>query len=118
MVYSNAGHPPPVVVRASGGIEPLAVTAPALGLPQGVPVREAYVVFAPGDGLVLFTDGVTEVGPSPDEFFDVEGVEATVRQLWACDAAAVCDGLLEAVVQRAGGSLPDDATVVVAKFTS
>jgi sigma-B regulation protein RsbU (phosphoserine phosphatase) len=117
MVYINAGHPPPLVVRASGAIEPLAVTAPALGLPHGVPVREAYAVFGRGDGLVLFTDGVTEVGPSPDEFFDVEGVEATVRQLWGRDAAAICDGLLDTVVQRAGGSLPDDATVVVAKFT-
>jgi serine phosphatase RsbU (regulator of sigma subunit) len=60
---------------------------------------------------------VTEVGPSPDEFFDVEGVQATVRQLWSRDAAAICDGLLDEVVQRAAGPIPDDATVVVAKFT-
>jgi sigma-B regulation protein RsbU (phosphoserine phosphatase) len=117
MVYINAGHPPPLIVRASGAIEPVAVTGAALGFPQAAPLREAYAVFGQGDGLVLFTDGVTEVGPSPDEFFDVEGVEATVRQLWSRDAAAICDGLLDAVVQRASGSLPDDATVVVAKFT-
>src|SRR4051812_48894934 len=50
-------------------------------------------------------------------FFDVEGVQATVRQLWSRDAAEICDGLLDAVVQHAAGPLPDDATIVVAKFT-
>jgi serine phosphatase RsbU (regulator of sigma subunit) len=67
--------------------------------------------------LVLFTDGVTDVGASPDEFFDVAGVEAAVRELWpGSDAGAICDGLLRQVVQYGGGPLPDDATVVVAKF--
>jgi sigma-B regulation protein RsbU (phosphoserine phosphatase) len=117
LVYINAGHPPPLLVRASGGIEPVAVTGAALGFPQAAPLRDAYAAFGRGDGLVLFTDGVTEVGPSPDEFFDVEGVQATVRQLWSHDAAAICDGLLDEVVQRAAGPIPDDATVVVAKFT-
>jgi sigma-B regulation protein RsbU (phosphoserine phosphatase) len=117
MVYANAGHPPPLLVRANGATELLAVTGPALGFPQAGPIREAYAAFGPGDGLVLFTDGVTDVGASPDEFFDVAGVEAAVRELWpGSDAGAICDGLLRQVVQYGGGPLPDDATVVVAKF--
>jgi phosphoserine phosphatase RsbU/P len=116
MVYANAGHPPPLIVRANGAIEALAVTGPALGFPHVAPMREAYAVFGPGDGLVLFTDGVTEAGPSPDEFFDVSGVEATVRTLWTRNAEAVVSGLLDEVVRRGGGVLSDDATVVVMKF--
>jgi sigma-B regulation protein RsbU (phosphoserine phosphatase) len=116
MVYANAGHPPPLVVRKNGAVEPLAVTGPALGLPHVAPMREAYAVFGPGDGLVLFTDGVTEAGPSPDEFFDVSGVEATVRTLWTRNAEAVVSGLLDEVARRGGGVLSDDATVVVMKF--
>jgi sigma-B regulation protein RsbU (phosphoserine phosphatase) len=116
MVYANAGHPPPLVVRKNGAVEPLAVTGPALGFPHVAPMREAYAVFGPGDGLVLFTDGVTEAGPSPDEFFDVSGVEATVRTLWTRNAEAVVSGLLDEVVRRGGGVLSDDATVVVMKF--
>ena len=69
-----------------------------------------------GDGLVLFTDGVTDVGPSPDEFFDVTGLERTVLTLWTDNARRICDGVLEEVVRRAGSTLPDDATVVVVKF--
>jgi serine phosphatase RsbU (regulator of sigma subunit) len=116
MVYINAGHLPPLVVRTSGAIEPLAVTGPALGFPHVAPLREAYAMFGTGDGLVLFTDGVTEVGPSPDHFLDVSGVTAIVQRLWPQDACAICDGVLDEVVRRAAGPLPDDATVVVVKF--
>jgi len=116
MVYTNAGHPPPLIVRANGTSESLAVTGPALGFPHSAPMREAYAVFAPGDGLVLFTDGVTDVGVSRDEFFDVTGIQHAAGQLWNRDAEAICAGLLDAVVRHAGGPLPDDATVVIAKF--
>ena len=116
MVYANAGHPPPLIVRANGEFERLAVTGPALGFPRVAPMREGYAAFAPGDGLVLFTDGVTDVGPSPDEFFDVAGIEATVGHLWARDVNQICSGLLDEVVRRAGRVLPDDATAVIVKF--
>ena len=116
MVYTNAGHPPPLVVRASGSIERLPITGPALGLPHAAPLREGYAMFGPGEGLVLYTDGVTDAGRSPDEFFEIEGVERTVRELWCRDAPAICEGLLEAVVRHSNGPLFDDATVVVAKF--
>src|SRR5712691_8600017 len=116
MVYANAGHPPPLIVRANGEFERLAVTGAALGFPRAAPMREGYATFARGDGLVLFTDGVTDVGPSPDEFFDVAGIEATVGHLWARDVNQICSGLLDEVVRRAGRVLPDDATAVIVKF--
>ena len=116
MVYANAGHPPPLIVRATGAIEALAVTGPALGFPHVAPMREGYAVFHPGDGLVLFTDGVTDVGPSPDEFFDVAGVQATIRSLWPGDAVTIGNSLLDEVARRGGKELSDDATVVVVKF--
>jgi len=116
MVYANAGHPPPLLVRANGQIETLAVTGSALGFPHVAPMREAYAVFGSGDGLVLFTDGVTDVGPSPEEFFDVSGLQTTLRHLWTRNAVDICNGLLDEVSRRASGMLPDDATVVVLKF--
>jgi serine phosphatase RsbU (regulator of sigma subunit) len=79
-------------------------------------MREGYAAFSPGDGLVLFTDGVTDVGPSPDEFLDVAGIKATVRHLWARDVNQIRDGLLDEVVRRASHGLPDDATTVIVKF--
>jgi sigma-B regulation protein RsbU (phosphoserine phosphatase) len=116
MVYANAGHPPPLVLRADGPTETLVTTGPALGFPASAPLREAYADFASGDGLVLFTDGVTDVGPSPDAFFDIAGVEAVARTLWSQAPSRICEGLLEEVRRHAQGPLPDDATIVVAKF--
>jgi sigma-B regulation protein RsbU (phosphoserine phosphatase) len=116
MVYTNAGHPPPLVVRANGSIESLTITGPALGFPHVGPLREAYAVFGPGDGLVMFTDGVTEAGRCPEEFLEVEGIQSIVRSVWPCNASRICDELLDEVLRRAHGSLRDDATVVVARF--
>jgi sigma-B regulation protein RsbU (phosphoserine phosphatase) len=116
MVYVNAGHPPPLLVRATGQIEWLTVTAPVLAFPNAAPTRDAYVTFGQGDGLVLFTDGVTDAGPSSDQFFDLAGIETTVRSLWTRTSAEIGHGLLEAVKRHGGDILRDDATVVVVKF--
>jgi sigma-B regulation protein RsbU (phosphoserine phosphatase) len=116
MVYVNAGHPPPLLVRATGAVESLAVTGSALTFPNPPPWREAYLTFEPGDGLVLFTDGVIDAGPSPEQFFDVAGVETTVRALWTRSAAEIGHGLLAQLNRHAGYTLLDDATVAVLKF--
>ena len=62
------------------------------------------------------TDGVTDAGPSPDEFLEVAGVQATIRSLWTHDAATICNGLLDEVARRQSSELADDATVIVLKF--
>ncbi len=116
MVYVNAGHPPPLLVRADGTFESLAVTGPALAFPSLGPMREASASFEPGDGLVLFTDGVTDAGPSPDQFLDVAGVEALVRSLWDRTASEIGTGVLDAARRHSGGAWTDDATVVVLKI--
>jgi serine phosphatase RsbU (regulator of sigma subunit) len=87
-----------------------------LGFPQPTPVGDGRIAIGSGDGLVLFTDGVTDVGSSPDEFLDVSGVQAAARRLWSRGVREICDGLLDEVARHARGKLPDDATVVVLKF--
>ena len=116
MAYVNAGHLPPLLVGAGGDAETLQITTVALGFPPATPVHDERIVFEPGGGLVLFTDGVTDVGSSPDRFFDVAGVRAVLRRLWTRGVAEVGEGLLEEVSRHANGPLPDDATVVVLKF--
>jgi sigma-B regulation protein RsbU (phosphoserine phosphatase) len=116
MAYVNAGHPGALVVRTTGQIDALPPTGPALGFPRFVPTRDAYTTFGPGEGLVLFTDGVTEAGPSPEEFFDVAGVQACVGSLWSGRAAEIGQGVFDQVLRHAQGTLTDDATIVVVKF--
>jgi serine phosphatase RsbU (regulator of sigma subunit) len=116
LVYVNAGHAPPLIVRANGQTEVLAATGPPLGFPRFTPIREAYATFGTGDGLVLYTDGITEAGQSPDEFFEVAGVQACVGPLWIQSAADICQGIFNEAARRSGGAFADDATVVVVKF--
>ena len=62
IIYSNSGHPPPVLVHPDGNCELLEqVLDPPLGArPQHVPCSQAGQPFSPGDTLVLYTDGLIE----------------------------------------------------------
>jgi PAS domain S-box-containing protein len=67
--YCNAGHPPPVLVRASGEAEILKVTGSLVGLGEIVPFTAENASLAPGDTLVLYTDGCTEhMNPGEEEY--------------------------------------------------
>jgi hypothetical protein len=56
------------------------------------------------------------VGPSPEEFFEVAGLQGAIKRLWAGDAEAIGKGIIAEVARRGGNELQDDATVVVVKF--
>lgn len=62
LVYSSAGHPPPVLLHADGACELLdQATDPPLGArPEHVPRPQAGISYRPGDTLVLYTDGLIE----------------------------------------------------------
>ncbi|POX63105.1 protein phosphatase [Streptomyces sp. Ru62] len=62
ITYSNAGHPPPILLHPDGGWEQLdQATDPPLGArPQHVPRPQASLPYRPGDTLVLYTDGLIE----------------------------------------------------------
>jgi sigma-B regulation protein RsbU (phosphoserine phosphatase) len=78
LTYINAGHNQPLLCRASGMLERL----DAGGLPIGINADAAYqsgsVVLAPGDWLVIFTDGVVEAVNTRDEEYGEQRLLATV----------------------------------------
>ena len=55
-----AGHPSPLLVRASGAVERIEQTAPLIGEFEEIDVREASARLAPGETLFLYTDGLIE----------------------------------------------------------
>ena len=70
VVYTNAGHNPPLVVRAKGGFETLeGGGGMILGILPMAQYEEAHVTLDPGDILVLFSDGVTEAVDPEDQRF-------------------------------------------------
>lgn len=113
--YINAGHNPPVLVRADGRIELLDEGGTPLGLLPTVQVKRAYVALERGDVLVLYTDGLVEAANAADETFGIEGLVRSVK-------AARPNGGTEAILTRilsdarefsAGETPTDDQTLVV-----
>src|ERR1700689_2377078 len=78
--YINAGHNNPILRRASGAIERLDVGGLPLGIQAEATYESASVTLAPGDWLIIFTDGLVEaVNANQDEYGEtrlLSGIEA------------------------------------------
>ena len=115
--YVNAGHNPPIVVRADGRVERLPRTGILVGWDADARFGEAAVALAPGDLLVAFTDGVTEArDPSGREFGEGRLLDIVTahRNADAPEVLAAVRTALDAFV--ADAPTHDDCTLVVARF--
>jgi serine phosphatase RsbU (regulator of sigma subunit) len=112
LCWSNAGHPPPVVMR--GGISEILEQAradPLLGLRQALPRQDHELWLAAGDVLVMFTDGlVEERGEAIDE--GLEWVRQTVEGAADRPAAELCDALMSRLADTRGD---DDTALLVVR---
>ena len=114
-VWSNAGHNPPLVIRAQGDVEQLKACGPALGIVAGARWRDLETRFGPGDILVLYTDGVVEARDASRQFFGVDRLIEAVK-LPAVNAAAIRVNVLDAVARHVGARpVEDDLTLLVAR---
>ena len=116
LVYTNAGHNPPLLIRASGALDKLAGGGLILGiLPQAV-YKETSVQMQPGDILVLYSDGVTEAPNLVDEDFGEERLAQLVGSMRDRPASEIVQAIDSAVQEWAQGApAADDITVVVAR---
>ena len=112
LVLASAGHPPPLVLRAGGRVEPVSVTGPLLGVVPAVVHPDVIVTLGPGDALVCFTDGVTE-GRGPGGMFGDARVEELLAASSGLDAGALADRIVDAAVEFQGGRSQDDLAVLV-----
>jgi phosphoserine phosphatase RsbU/P len=77
LTLTNAGHPPPLIVRRSGAIEEIDSTGPLLGVLPNASWSTMTTFLAEGDALVLYSDGVTEAVVDGEEL----GVAGLKRML-------------------------------------
>jgi phosphoserine phosphatase RsbU/P len=114
--YANAGHNPPLVVRAGGAVEELAATGVPIALLPAAGYEAAEIRLAPGDSLVLYTDGIVEANdPDGEEYGNERLADLCRRHSHAscADLAAALDADLEAFVR--GVPFADDRTLVMAR---
>ena len=114
--YVNAGHPAGIVVRRDGRVDRLDKGGILLGVEPDARYVAGRATFDVGDLLLLYSDGVTDVLNGSDEDFGAERLERLVRRIAHLPGRAIVENIVVAVETFVGGSLPDDITVVVAKF--
>jgi len=114
--FANAGHNPPIVVRASGEAQMLEGGGPVLGIVPFATYQEQHAHLDPGDMLVLYSDGVTEAN-NPD--YEEYGEERFIEVLQRCrnePATAIVQAVTKSVADfTAGAPQADDITLAVAK---
>lgn len=116
LTFSNAGHNPPILVRADGAIVNLVDGGVALGVLPEAHYEERPIAIRPGDLLVMYTDGVSEA-PSPDkELFGARRIEESIQRHAAGSSQQILDGIVADTLAWTGERGPDDdLTLVVLK---
>jgi sigma-B regulation protein RsbU (phosphoserine phosphatase) len=113
LTFTNAGHYPPILVRADGTVERLQAGGAVLGVFPNTTYEQGRVAIGRGDRLILYTDGITEARDQHDEEFGDERLVALASQHRACSAPALQARLVDAVSTFSGGKFVDDATLIV-----
>jgi len=118
LAYSNAGHNPPLLIRASGKVECLTGGGPVLGIVPDANYEEICCVLNSGDVAVLYSDGVTDATNAQDEDFGEARLSEALQQVHHDSADVILSALITAVKDWAAGTpAPDDITVVVVRKT-
>ncbi|HLV93729.1 MAG TPA: SpoIIE family protein phosphatase, partial [Candidatus Acidoferrales bacterium] len=117
LVFAGAGHPPGMIVTPGQQPRLLESRAMVLGaLPEAVggdPAVEA--ILEPGDRIVLYTDGITDVFDSRGEMLGVPGVQKFVRETATLPFGEMKHALLDRVAAWRDGPPSDDVSIVLAE---
>lgn len=109
--WSGAGAPKPILVH-NGEIHQLDTT----GLPLGLTERAVYcshsIAFPPGAGLLLFSDGLTDVATGSGQRLESHGLLERLRPHLDAHPGTGLDGILDAIIPPAHTRLSDDTTAV------
>jgi serine phosphatase RsbU (regulator of sigma subunit) len=119
LTWTNAGHPPPLLVRGGRVLGELAgFPTPPWGLEDGTPAI-ASEMLEPGDAVLLYTDGVIEARTPEGDLFGLERL-IDFTQNHASDLTRpeeIVRRLVGSVLEHQNSDLRDDATVVLVRWT-
>ena len=123
--YANCGHLPPLLLCGSGGskdqvartgnVQRLDATSMVVGLFNDWQCEVAEVRLAPGDTLVLYTDGITEARSAEGEEFGESRLIDTLCSYSHLPVGPLLQAVVGAVQQFSAGEQQDDITMVIAR---
>jgi serine phosphatase RsbU (regulator of sigma subunit) len=114
MRYCSAGHGGAYVRRASG-VEMLPPTGAVVGLDRDQAYETGTLALAPGELVVLATDGLTESRDEHGAFLGDDGVIAIIGAT-PPEPQLLCDRLVAAVTERAQGTIGDDLAILALRL--
>lgn len=113
IVYSNAGHNPPLLIRPDGAVATLSEGGMVLGVFPEIAYEQAELPLGSGDRLLFYTDGITEARNSEGEEYGDERLAAAGAAVRTQPAEAMKDALMDDVNEFTNGHFDDDATLIV-----
>jgi len=114
--YVNAGHNPPLILRAAETIR-LEACGPVIGLLRDVEYEEGSVQLAPGDLFIGYTDGISEAMTSDEEEWGEDRMQIAASGILDRGASGILQGIFEAADGfTAGAPQHDDMTLLVLRL--
>lgn len=116
--YANGGHNPPYVLRADGRVQSLGISGDvALAVMADMDYQDFTVQLQPGDGLFMFTDGVTEACDIDQQFYGEARLEAWLADQHATPVADIPANVVAAIhAFERGAEQADDITCLVLRL--
>jgi sigma-B regulation protein RsbU (phosphoserine phosphatase) len=109
-----AGHDRPILLRAGGGAEPVGATGTAVGLLDTVSCPETVLALGPGDGLLFYTDGITE-RRRHGELYGPDRLQRVARRLAGLPAGIAAARLRAAVMAFSPDQPRDDIAILAVR---
>lgn len=115
LAYCNAGHNPPLLIRADGTCAELRTGGAVLGQFPHWLYEESALQIRGGDKLLLFTDGLVEVSNANEESFGEQNLIRIARENSCAGAQELIGSVIRAAAQHCDGHFQDDASLIVLK---
>ena len=114
VVFSNAGHNPPYLVRPEGTTILDVPPAMAAGVQENIAYENRTIWLQPGEILFLFTDGVTEAMDAAGKLYSDGRLQATLNRFHHLHPAALCEEILADITRFVGSNAQSDDITMLA----
>jgi phosphoserine phosphatase RsbU/P len=119
LIYVNAGHMPPLVLRAGDRVERLTDGGIALGMFAASAYAAGRTLLSRNDLLVVYSDGITEAENSAGQPFDEQGLQTAILANRGPDLADITGAVVRAVELHTGDvRFADDLTILLLRATA
>ena len=115
LTYCNAGHNPPLLIRANGESTELGAEGAVLGQFPEWQYRQSELKIKSGDRLLLFTDGLVEASGPDDEPFGEQNLIRIAQENRASSAHSLMELLMRAASAHCDDHFQDDASLIVCR---